>query len=451
MEDTYWSRRRRTTRRGFLRGLGLAAGVAGLGPVIAACGSNTTSNTTKSNGAGTQSSSSASQNSSAVATSAAVATSTSTVARKASAPGVTADTILLGSTYALSGPNSAYDPCIQVVQAYLQKVNEGGGVNGRKIKLQVEDDVYSPANTVPLAKKLVEQDRVFAIVTPLGTPTNTAVVDYYNEQKVPHLFPISGGNKWGDYKKYPWTVGFLPAYGTEGKVYAKYVNQTWPGKKVGVLYQNDDYGKDYYFPFRDSLGKENQIIDEETYEATASDVSQQITNLKNKNVEVFLLISTPKFSGLALKAAGDQGWKPNIVMNSVSADAQLFGLAGPQNVEGVISDGFWVDPSGSDPALQPVKDLIAKYTAGTQLAGFAMWGYIAGTLLVESLKRAGPNPTRESLLAAVESFKDYKIDQLLPGITISTSKTDHEPIKAVKLNKATAGKFVYFGDVISGA
>ena len=457
MEENYWTKRRRYTRRGFIRGMGVAAGVVSLAPVIAACGSNSnnkkSTTTPVSKTTGGAAATSAAVSSGAAATSAAVAATAAgaaTEARKASAPGVTADTITLGTTQPLSGPASGYLPIIQTVQAYFQKTNEAGGVNGRQIKILIEDDQYDPAKTPPLIKKLVEQDHVFCTAFTLGTPTNTAIVDYLTENKVPQLVIASGAGKWGDVKKYPYAMGFQISYPIEGHIYGKYIAATWPGKKVGILYQNDDFGKDY-LSYKDTIGNNNPTVDEETYETTASDVSTQITNLKAKGVEVLILIPIPKFAGLALKAAADQNWHPNIIMSSVSADPSLMPLAGgAQNVEGVISDAWLKQYDSGDPSMQDVKDLLSKYAPNTQLSNFAVTGYVFGLFMVEMLKRAGVNPTRDSMMAASESFDKFPIPQLLDGSTISTSKTDHYPVKSAQLNKATSGKFVPFGNIISG-
>jgi branched-chain amino acid transport system substrate-binding protein len=452
-EENYWTKRRRYSRRGFIRGLGVAAGVVSLAPVIAACGSNSnnsTKNSSKTTSGAAATSAAAAATAAATSAAAAPSASGATAARKASAPGVTTDTILLGTTQPLSGPASSYLPIIQTVQAYFQKVNEGGGVNGRQIKINVEDDKYDPANTPALIKKLVEQDHVFATAFTLGTPTNSAVVDYLNENKVPMLVISSGAGKWGDVKKYPWSMGFQISYPIEGHIYGKYIAATWPGKKVGILYQNDDFGKDY-LSYKDTIGSNNPTVDEESYETTASDVSTQITNLKAKGVEVFILIAIPKYAGLALKAAADQNWHPNVVMTSVSADPSLMPLAGgAQNVEGVISDGWAKQYDSGDPSINDVKDLLTKYAPNTQLSNFAVTGYMYALWMTETLKRAGVNPTRDSLMAAAESYDKFVIPQLLNGSTISTSKTDHYPVKSAQLAKATSGKFVYFGDVLSG-
>lgn len=407
--------------------------------LLVSCGSNSASPANRNTGTPA---------SSAVSKSATMATATES--RRASAPGVTADTITIGATTIASGPGAGYAPIDQTVLAYIQRVNDQGGVNGRKIIYKLEDDAYSPANTPPLTKKLVEQDHVFALMSSLGTATQSTVVDYLNENKIPQLFLNTGAGKWGDYKKYPWTMGFIPDYPDEARAYGKYITQNWPGKKVGILYQNDDFGKDF-FTVKETLGPKNPVIDEESYEITVSDLNTQITNMRAKGVEVVLLAATTKFSGLALKAAADQGWKPNFIMSSVSADPTVFALAGgPQNAEGVITDGYYHQYDSGDPSIQQVKDLLDKYAPQVQLSNFSVVGYMAGNLVVETLRRAGVNPTRDSLLAAAESFDHYQIPQLLPGITISTSKTNHYPIRCVKLEKATSGKFTFFGDVICG-
>lgn len=449
MGENYWTRKRRYTRRGFIRGMGLAAGVVTLTPVLA-CGSNSSSNSGNKNANTTG----AASTTSGAATKAAVsATSTSNEARRASGPGVTADAIALGTTGALSGPAAIYGQITQTMEAYLKRVNDEGGVNGRKINLHVEDDSYNPANTPPLTKKLVEQDKVLAIVAGIGTPTQSSVVDYLNDQKVPQLFVASGAAKWGDYKKYPWSTGGLQIdYPDEGRIYGKYMGQTWPGKKVGFLYQNDDFGKDNINGIKETLSKDTPLVDEETFETTASDVNTQINSLRGKGAETLFLVGIPKIMGLALKAIGDQGWKPNIILTSTAADPSLFPLAGgPQNLEGVISSGYFKQLDSGDPSIQQVKDLLAKYAPQLQLTTYCLSGYAYGTIVTETLKRAGVNPTRESLLAAAESFNKYQIPQMVDGVTVSTSKTNHASVRSAKLQKAQGGKFVYFGDVITGS
>lgn len=375
--------------------------------------------------------------------------------RKASDTGVTADEIKLGTTQALTGPASVYAPIVRLMQDCFAVVNKDGGIYGRKLTLIVEDDQYTPANTKPLTQKLVEQDRIFADLSPLGTAENTQIYDYLNEQKLPQLFVATGASQWGaDPAGHPFTVGYPPDYQTIGQNFGKYIQGNLKSKKVGILYQNDDFGRDYVTGLKKVLGDkgtaDTPIVDEELYESTATDVSGQITNLKNKGAEVLYLIAIPKYAGLALKAAADQSWRPAVVMYDGAVDTGLADIAGgKQNIEGVISAGWYhqATETGS-PAIQALSSFLQQNDPTLQLGNWPVYGYILGQLYVEALKRAGVNPTRASLLQAVESFNGYTVAQLLPGVTISTSKTDHRPIKCVQLSKAHDGVFTNFGDVL---
>ncbi|HLZ70927.1 MAG TPA: ABC transporter substrate-binding protein [Dehalococcoidia bacterium] len=376
-------------------------------------------------------------------------------APKASDTGITPTEIHLGTTQPLSGAAVGYIPIIKTMQACFNQVNAEGGIYGRKINITVYDDQYIPANTVPLVHKLVEQDKVFAIASLLGTPTNTSVFDYLNDQKVPQIWILSGAPAWGaDPKSHPYAIGWQPDYVSEGNAYATYIQQNLKGKKIGILYQNDDYGKGYLQGITKVIGDkgtaDNPIVDEEVYETTASDVSGQVTNLKDKGAEVFILIAIPKFAGLALKAAADQGWKPAIILNSVALDPSLNGLAGgPQNVTGAISDLYYHQFNENDPAVTEVKDFLTKNAPDVQMANFPIFGYMIGQTYVETLKRAGVNPTRDSLMQAAESFQKWTIPQLLPGITFSTSFDNRRPLSCFKLAKANPeGSFDLFGDTI---
>jgi branched-chain amino acid transport system substrate-binding protein len=375
-------------------------------------------------------------------------------ARKASDTGVTIDEIKLGTTQALTGPASVYAPIVKVMQDCFDLVNKDGGIYGRKLNLIVKDDQYTPANTQPLTQQLVEQEKIFADLSPLGTSENTQIYDYLNAQKVPQLFVATGASKWGaDPSGHPYTVGYPPDYQTIGQNFAKYIQANLKGKKVGILYQNDDFGKDYVIGLKKVLGDkgtaDNPIVGEELYESTAADVAAQVTNLKNKGAEVLYLIAIPKFAGLALKSAADLGWKPAVVMYDGAVDTGLGDIAGgKQNIEGVISAGWYHQPTEtSDPGIQAVADFLKKNDANLELNNWPVYGYILGQLYVESFKRAGVNPTRASLMQAVESFNGFTVAQLLPGVTVSTSKTDHRPIKCVQLSKAHDGAFINFGDV----
>ena len=357
----------------------------------------------------------------------------------ASDTGVTPTEIKLGSTFGLTGAGSTYVPIIKVVQDCFNQVNAEGGVYGRKITLDIKDDQYLAANTPALTQQLVEQDKVFATISSLGTPTQTSVYDYYNQQKVPQMFVGTGAATWGaDPTGHPWTMGFQPDYFSEGQVYAKYIQQALKGKKIGILRQNDDFGKGYADGLRKVLGDkgtaDNPIIDEETYETTDADVSGQITNLKNKGADLLFLIAIPKFAGLALKDSVQQGWKPAVVMTDVSNDPSLIDLSGGKaNTEGVVSDIYYNQFNSTDPSVVEVKDFLAKNDPSLQLSNFAIFGYMQAQGELEILKRAGVNPTRASFMQAAESFQNWVIPQLLPGITLSTSKTNHRPIGCVVL------------------
>lgn len=377
-------------------------------------------------------------------------------ARKASDTGVTESEIKLGSAFGLTGPGSVYAPIIKTISKCFDLINADGGIYGRKLSLLIEDDQYTPANTPPLVKKLIEQDKVFALVSDLGTPTNTAVFDYVNDQKVPHLLIASGAAKWGaDVKSHPWSIGFQPDYFSAGQVYAKYIQQNWKGKKIGVLRQNDDFGKDYVDGMKKVLGDkgsaDNPIVDEETYETTAADVNGQITNLKNKGAEVFFLVAIPKYAGLAFKAASDQGWKPNTIMTDVALDPSVPQIAGGDDKwEGTITDAYYHTVSdASDPSVVAVKDWITKNLPDQQFVNNDIFGYMQAQMYVEIFKRAGVNPTRKSIMQAVESFKGYQIPQLLKGITVNTGPEDHRPIKCIQLLKITGGQYQFLpGDPI---
>lgn len=366
------------------------------------------------------------------------------------APGVSATAIKLGTTFSVTGPGASYRGLLETLQAYLQRSNEGGGVNGRMIRLIVEDDQDTPGYTVAAAKRLVEQERVLAVVCPLGTATNMAAADYYTRQQLPQLFVISGASAWGDTARYPWSMGFQPDYADIGRAFGRYIGTEWPGKRVGVLYENDDFGKDYLH-YRDTLPASNAVVDEQAYAPASLDVTPQVTKLRNSGVEVWIVAATPRCAGLALKAAADLHWSPGILLADVANDPSLFGLAGgAPHVEGAVSVWWYEDAGSGDQALGPVRELLASHAPEVELANPPILGYMLGTMVVETLRRAGKQPTRQSLMAAAESYKRYVVPQLAPGLTLSTSKTDHYPLQSVRMARATGGKFVPFGGPVSG-
>ncbi len=384
------------------------------------------------------------------ATPQATATATGTgIARTASDVGVTADQIVLGSHFALTGPAASYAPISKAAQAYFEYVNtELGGVNGRKIVLKVIDDAYDPSKTVAAAKQLVDQEKVFALFNGLGTPTHSAVYEYLNEQKVPDLYVATGAAKWNDPKNHPYTFGYPPSYPSEAEIFANYYQQALAGKKVGILYQNDDFGKDYLNTFV-AKASGAPIVGKQSYEATATDVSSQLTALKGVGAEVLLLAAIPKFSAQALKNIHDQGWKPTVLLSYVSADPSVIKNAGVEAAEGVISAGYlpqYDDAANPDIAFH--KQVLSKYAPGLEPSNFTVYGVSSAQMMVETLKRAGINPTRASLLQAAESVQNFKSMALGPA---TMTPNDHTPLHCERLEKVVNGKFVYFGELICAA
>jgi branched-chain amino acid transport system substrate-binding protein len=359
---------------------------------------------------------------------------------KASDTGVTPTEIKLGTTMPLTGPASSYSAYIKVMQNCFNAINADGGIYGRKLTLIVRDDQYNPANTPQLVQQLVEQERVFAIVSGFGTATQSSIYDYVNREGVPQVFPYTGAPIFSnDPVGHPWTMaGFLPSYRTAGQIFARYIQQSLKGKKIGILRQNDDFGKGYVDGLKSVLGEkgtpDNPIIDEEVYETTDADVAGQITNLRTRGVEVLFLIAIAKFGGLALRDAAQQGWHPIVLTNDIALDPAFNDLAGgKQNTEGVIGEMFYHSFSENIPAVQQVKDFLNKYPLQIEPSIYTMLGYAMGETYVEVFKRAGVNPTRKSFMQALESFQGFQIPQFLPGITLNTSKNDHAPLKCFVL------------------
>ena len=282
----------------------------------------------------------------------------------------------------------------------------------------------------------MEQEKVFVMLSSLGTPTQSAVFEYLNQQKVPQVFPYSGAAKWGaDPLGHPWTIDFLPDYVTEGEAFGHYIQQNLKGKKIGIVRQNDDFGRDVVAGLKKVLGDkgsaDNPIVDEEVYETTDADVAGQITNLKARGAEILYLPAIPKFVGLALRDAAQQDWHP-VAISDVSNDPVLNDLAGgKQNTEGLVTDIYFRQLNDPDPAIQEVRDFLARVDPGQQMSNFAIIGYLQGETYAEACKRAGVNLTRQSFMQALESFQGFRLPQLLPGIAIGTSKTDQRAIKCI--------------------
>jgi branched-chain amino acid transport system substrate-binding protein len=368
---------------------------------------------------------------------------------------VTATEVKIGNTNPYSGPASAYGTIGKTLGAYFKKVNDEGGVNGRKINYITYDDSYSPPKAVEMVRKLVEQDEVAALFQTLGTPTNTAIHKYVNQQKVPHLFVATGATKWNDPKNFPWTMGWQPNYQTEGKIYAAYILKNFPDAKIGILYQNDDYGKDYRKGLHDGLGEaaKKMIVLEQTYEVTDPTIDSQIVNLKNSGANVFFNVTIPKFAVQAIKKAHDIGWKPAHFLNNVSSSlATVLKPAGLDASKGLITalymkeitDPQWKNDKGF---LDWVAFMKKYYPDGALDDQGNAFGYTVAQAMTQVLKQCGNDLSRENILKQAENLKNVEFPLLLPGIKVNTSPTDHAPIEQEQLAKFDGERWVLFGEL----
>jgi branched-chain amino acid transport system substrate-binding protein len=386
------------------------------------------------------------------------ASSNGALAQKKYDTGATDTEIKIGNIMPYSGPASAYGVIGKTEAAYFKKINDAGGINGRKINFISYDDAYSPPKTVEQARKLVESDEVLFIFNSLGTPPNSAIHKYMNSKKVPQLFVATGATKWNDPKDFPWTMGWQPNYQSESRIYAKYLLKEKPAAKIAVLYQNDDYGKDYLKGLKDGLGAKaaSMIILEESFETSEPTVDNHIVKFKSTNADVFVNISTPKFAAQAIKKMAEIGWKPLHILNNVSASVgSVIKPAGFENAQDIISAAYLKDASDkqwdNDPGMKEFYAFLEKdFPEGNKLDGSVVVGYGVAQTLVDVLKKCGDNLTRENVMKQAASLKDFRTEVLLPGITITTSPTDFAPISQLQLMKFKGEKWELFGDVISG-
>jgi len=363
--------------------------------------------------------------------------------------------IKIGHTNPYSGPASAYGVIGKTIQAYWKSVNEAGGVNGRKVNFITLDDGYNPAKTVECIRQLVEQDKVLCTFNTLGTPTNTAIHKYMNQKKVPMLFVATGASKWGNPKDFPWTMGYQPDYHTEAVIYAKHILANVKDAKIGVLMQNDDYGKDYWEGFKEGLGKDvTRITKHATYEVTDPTVESQIIQLKDSGANVFFNIATPKFAAQAMRKAGDLGWKPTIYLNNVSSSvASAMKPAGFENVQGVVTAAYLMDPTDKQftdhPDMKMWSAWMAKSNPSASTSDASnVFAYSVTFLMHETLKKCGDLLTRENVMKQAANFQKFRVPLLLPGITVSTSPTDFYPIQAVQLQRFKGESWELFGDIM---
>ena len=368
--------------------------------------------------------------------------------------GATDKEIKIGNINPYSGPASAYGAIGKAIQAYFDKVNAEGGVNGRRLNFISLDDGYNPAKTVEQARKLVEEEEVLFTFQTLGTPPNSAIHKYMNTKKVPQLFVATGATKWGDPKNFPWTMGWQPNYQSEAKIYATHLLENLPNGKAAILYQNDDYGKDYLKGFEDGLGAKaaSMIVAKISYEVTDPTVDSQMVSLKASGADVFFNITTPKFAAQAIKKAADLGWKPLHYLNSVSsAVGSVLVPAGVQNSVGIITAGYIKDPT--DPQFQKGKewdDFVAwmqKYhPKGDMKDNFNVYGYTVAQNVVHVLQKAGDDLTRANIMKQASNM-DLTLPMLLPGVNIKTTPDDFYPIEREQLMRFDGTTWQLFGKV----
>jgi branched-chain amino acid transport system substrate-binding protein len=382
----------------------------------------------------------------------------SALAQKKYDTGATDTEIKLGNIMPYSGPASAYGVIGKIEDAYFKMINEQGGINGRKINFISYDDSYSPPKAVEQARKLVESDEVLFLFGPLGTPSNSAIQKYANSKKVPQLFVATGATKFGDPKDFPWTMGWQPAYQSEGRIYAKYLLKEKPDAKIAIMYQNDDFGKDLLKGLKDGLGAKaaSMIVAEESYEVSEPTIDSHIVKLKSSGADVYFSMTTPKFSAQSIKKVAEIGWKPMYFQSNVGASVgSVLQPAGFENAQGILSAAYAKDGADAqwdnDEGMKKFYAFLAKYAPEANKAdGSVVFGYGQAQTVVQVLKQAGDNLTRENIMKQAASLKDFAPDTLLPGVKINTSATDFYPIEQLQMMQFKGQKWDLFGPVISG-
>jgi branched-chain amino acid transport system substrate-binding protein len=372
--------------------------------------------------------------------------------------GATDTEVKIGNIMPYSGPASAYGVIGRTEQAYFDKINAEGGINGRKISFISYDDGYSPPKTVEQARKLVESDEVLFIFNPLGTPPNSAIQKYMNTKKVPQLFVATGATKWNDPKEFPWTIGWQPNYQSETQIYAKYILKHKPDAKIAVLFQNDDYGKDYLKGLKDGLGAKasSMIVAEESYEVSEPTIDSHIVKLRSSGADVFMNITTPKFAAQAIKKNAEIGWKPLHFLNNVSSSiGSVIRPAGVDNAQGIISSAYLKDPTDpqwkNDAGMKAFDEFLIKYyPEGNRVDLNLMYAYTVAQGLVHVLKACGDDLTRENVMKQAANLKDLELGGLLPGIKVNTSATDFAPLSQVQLEKFKGETWELFGEILNG-
>jgi branched-chain amino acid transport system substrate-binding protein len=374
-------------------------------------------------------------------------------------PGVTATEIKIGHITAYSGPASAYGTIGKAMGGYFKKINDEGGINGRKITFVSVDDAFSPPKTVEMTRKLLEQEKVLFLINVLGTAPNSAIHKYMNQQKVPHLFLATGATKWGDPKNFPWTMGFAPSYQAEARIYAQYIMKNVPDAKVGILYQNDDFGKDHLKNLTEAFGDtaKKLIVAQQSYELTDPLVDSQIVNLKNSGANVFVNITTAKAATQSIKKAHDIGWKPLHILNvgAISVNSVLK-PAGLEAAKGLITATYSKDPTDpqwkNDPGYKEYVAFMQKYYPdGTADDVFNAYALLVAQTTVQVLKQCGPDVSRASVMKQAASLKDLSLGMLLPGIKLNTGPDDYFPVEQMQLARFDGERWVLFGEVLDAS
>jgi branched-chain amino acid transport system substrate-binding protein len=374
----------------------------------------------------------------------------------AETPGVSATEIRIGNTVPYSGPASAYSSVGKGDAAFFQWLNDQGGIAGRKINFISLDDAYTPPRTVEQTRRLVEDDQVAFVFNALGTPTNSAVHRYLNQKKVPQLFVSTGADKWADPQHFPWTIGYLPSYRIEAQIYLKYMLKENANTKLAVLYQNDDFGKDYLSGLRDALGTEwdKHVVKIASYEVTDPTVDSPLTELRASGADTLLVAAVPKFAAQAIRKVSDMAWKPTFFMTNVSISVgSVLQPAGPEKAVGMISGLFCkdaIDPAwDSDAGMQQYRAFMAKYLPSADISdGFYVWGYGASYLLWKVLEQCDGDFSRENVMKQATNVKNLEVPVLLPGIRVNTSPTDYHTVRALQLARWNGTSWMRFGEVI---
>ena len=386
----------------------------------------------------------------------AIAVSSAT-AQKRYDPGASDTEIKIGNINPYSGPASSYGVIGKTEAAYFNKINADGGINGRKINFISYDDSYSPPKTVEQARKLVESDGVLLIFQSLGTPPNTAIQKYMNSKRVPQLFVATGATKWNDPQNFPWTMGWQPSYQSEGHIFAQYLLKNYPRDNIGILYQDDDYGKDYVKGLKDGLNGKMQIVAESPYEATDPTIDSQIVSLRGAGADVLYDITIAKFSAQAIKKVAETNWKPVHLLNGVSASVGgVMRPAGLDNSRGVLSTAYLKDPTDpqwkNDSAyMEWVAFMDKYYPEGDKTSAFTVYGYSVAQTLIQVLKQCGDDLSRANVMRQAANLHDLRVGMLLPGITVNTSPTDFAPVKQMQMQRFNGQTWELFGPILNGA